>query len=201
VPERCFIAIELPAEVVDALVSAGRELRALAPRWADEKWVADGLLHITVAFAGAVPDAALDDWIARLQRVGKRHTSFSMRLSGAAAVPDLRRAQMVWAVLGRGAGPASDLSKDVRRILDSTPQPGPYRPHVTLVRARRPRAIPPGALALISRDLEAVGKTAVGSVSVRSLTLFSSTLGPGGPNYRQLAVVPLAGETAPPPAD
>jgi len=63
---------------------------------------------------------------------------------------------------------------------------------VTLVRARSPRRVDPDALAEAAALARAAGKEPDGVVSVRSVTLFSSTLRPTGPEYREIAVAELA---------
>jgi 2'-5' RNA ligase len=65
------------------------------------------------------------------------------------------------------------------------------RPHVTMARARKRRAASPEALDVASTVLTSGDARMQSVVSVRSITLFSSTLGPGGPTYEALAEVPI----------
>ena len=200
-PERCFVASSCPSRCSTCSSRSRTRCARWRRAWSGEKWVRAELLHVTVAFAGPIADTDLEGRIARLHAVGERHAAFTLRLSGAQAVPSARRARMVWAVLGPGPGPAAELRDDIMRALDLPTEATPYRPHVTLARARRSRALDADVIAHVTRDLAVFGKTPVGSVSVRSLTLLSSTLGSGGPTYRPLAVVPLTGRRGAPAAD
>ena len=87
---------------------------------------------------------------------------------------------------------ALTLPGPVLATLGSAPDSRPLQPHVTLVRARSPRRVHPDALAKATALVQAAGKEPDGVVSVRSVTLFSSTLRPAGPEYRELAVAELA---------
>jgi 2'-5' RNA ligase len=71
---------------------------------------------------------------------------------------------------------------------------GRFRPHVTLCRTRTARAAPQDALKAADAALHARGKENDRSVSVRSATLYSSTLGPGGPSYAVLDRIGLHGD-------
>jgi 2'-5' RNA ligase len=104
---------------------------------------------------------------------------------------------MVWALLDGDVTDATVLRDDVLTAADRPADPRPFRPHVTLVRSRRPRRVHHDALARIAQELAESGKTVDGTVSVPSLTLLESTLGASGPSYRTLAVVPLTGRPGP----
>jgi len=193
VPERCFLAIELPGPVLRTLARACESFLDLSPAWRAEKWVAPDLLHVTLGFLGEVPDPQVPELIAALTGASACHAPFELRLSSARPVPSGHHATMVWAVMGGGLDPASDLHEAVIAAASRDPDRRPYSPHITLVRARRPRRVHHDAIASVAADLEAAGKTSDGCVSVPSFTLLSSTLGPTGPSYRRLARVYLSG--------
>jgi RNA 2',3'-cyclic 3'-phosphodiesterase len=192
VPDRCFVAVELPKCVRSALLNASESFRDAAPAWRDEKWVVPDLLHVTLAFLGPVPDGDVPFLLEALRDVGTRHAAFDLHLSGARAVPSGHHALMVWALLEGDVEPASVLHDLVLEAAGREPDPRPFRPHVTLVRSRRPRRVHHEALADLACALAESGKTRDGVVSVPSLTVLSSTLGVGGPAYRSLGVIPLA---------
>jgi 2'-5' RNA ligase len=194
VPPRYFLALTLPEVSVSALVDAQETFVACAPAWAGEKWVAAPLLHVTVAFLGPLDDRALEAGVARLSQAAASVPAFELRPSAVVAVPSPRRATMLWATF---EDPADHLTALRDGLLTAFPTADvdlrrPLRPHVTLVRARSPRRVSPDALAAASAPVAGSGKTAVGIVSVRSVTLFSSTLRPAGPEYRAIATAPLA---------
>jgi 2'-5' RNA ligase len=64
-----------------------------------------------------------------------------------------------------------------------------FRPHITLARVREPLPLANArALALAARAVVYKGVQ-----QVSALTLFESTLGPGGPRYTKVASIPLGG--------
>jgi 2'-5' RNA ligase len=185
----------LPDPVLVTLGSVRETFLAGAPAWAGEKWVARPLLHVTLAFLGALDDSALEADVPRLRKAMARLPAFELRLAGVAAVPSPRRATMLWATLSDPGEALTDLRDELLAAFPSAgavPDAGPLRPHVTLVRARSPRRVDLDALAEAAALAQAAGKEPDGVVSVRSVTLFSSTLRPAGPEYREIAVAELA---------
>jgi 2'-5' RNA ligase len=200
-PERCFVALELPERTVPALTSAGAAFRAASPGWREEKWVAPRLLHVTLAFLGPVPDAGLGAVLGRLRQVGERNAPFTLRLSGARATPSAHHAAMVWASLDGDVDDATALRDEVLRAAGCGPDQRPFIPHVTLVRSRRPQRVHHDAITALADSLRDLGKTPDGVVSVPSLTVLASALGAAGPTYSMLGVVPLKGASSPASAD
>ena len=193
-PPRCFVALALPDGVVGILDAARRAVTEGAPAWSGEKWVPPGNLHVTVSFLGAVNDRELDARVAAMQAAVASVPSFELSLAGVAAVPSPRRAAMLWATLEDDAGSMAVLAEAIRTAFpEAGADPGkPLRPHVTLARARSHRRIGRDVLASASSVVSSAGKEPEGIVSVRSATLFSSTLRPGAPEYREIAVAPLS---------
>jgi len=195
VPARCFLAITLPAPALRALTEARAAFLEAAPAWAGEKWVRPELLHVTVAFFGAVPDARLDTLVAGLEAFTSVTRPFTLRLTGARAVPSQRRASMIWASLDGDVDAVSAVRDHALAAAGCAADPRRFSPHVTLARARGVRRVHHVALQAADRILSEAGKTAVGTMSVPSLTVFSSTLDGSGPSYRPLSVIALSGGT------
>jgi 2'-5' RNA ligase len=194
VPSRCFLALTLPDRVVRTLGAARDTFLASAPGWAGEKWVAAPLLHITVAFLGPLDERSLEVGVQGMRGAVAPVPAFDLRLGKVTAVPSLRRATMLWATLEDPEGALIGLRDGLLAAFPSA-EGGfdrPVRPHVTLVRTRRPRLVDRDALAEASALVSPGGKKPDGVVSVRSVTLFSSTLRPAGPEYREIAVAELA---------
>jgi len=192
-PDRCFVAADLPPHTMAALSHAAALLADGAPGWRGEKWVAPDLFHVTIAFLGAIDDAATDGTFARLAAVTRDFMPLSLRPSGVRAVPGLHHASMIWALLDEPDGSMGPLRDALLAAAGCEPDPRSFSPHVTFVRARRPRSVHADVIAAADAVLSHSGKQPDGSVSVPALTVYSSTLGPTGPTYRELTRLPLGG--------
>ncbi len=81
---------------------------------------------------------------------------------------------------------------DAAAAFGVSPENRPFVPHVTLVRARRPRALDPIALDAASASARsALGQKRV--MSVVQATLYKSTLTRAGAVYESLAEIPIGG--------
>jgi 2'-5' RNA ligase len=98
---------------------------------------------------------------------------------------------MVWVTLDDPSGLAASLSSTVGHEAGLPAEGRAFRAHVTLVRARSPRAVDPRAIEAACAPLSDSGRLADRTVSVRSATVFSSTLGGTGPAYEPLALLAL----------
>jgi 2'-5' RNA ligase len=195
VPDRVFVAIDLSERARASLTATTAALLRADPSWLGEKPVASALLHVTLAFIGPVPDTALDEMIGRLRHATSAVDGFDLRIAGVRAIPSVRRATMVWAALDDPRSRAALLAERIADAAGLTSTSRPFRPHVTLLRARRPRPLESAAIALAQGVLSASGKVADRTVSVRSATVYSSTLDSSGPAYARLAMLRLGGET------
>lgn len=194
-PARCFLALVPDATALAPLRVAQAAFLDNAPAWRGEKWVRPELQHVTIRFIGPLPDAdtgaLLDDLGHALTGIG----SVRLRPAGVRALPSPRRATMLWATLEGDLEETERIHARVDAVLSQrvglAPETRPFTPHLTLVRARSPRPVPEAALDAARAALPPAGKDQVGFASVRSLTLFASTLGREGPVYEIVGEVPL----------
>ena len=190
---RAFVAIDLTEENRRVLDHAKDVLLDVDPAWVGEKWVSSADRHVTAAFLPDVEPWDVYSVVAALQAACAAHDPFTLALSGVRAVPRPARARMLWAELADEEGDSVTLASDVREALRNhlDPRPAkPFRPHATLVRARKTRAIRDEALVAAGDVLVASGQASL-AVPVASLTLYSSTLTRTGPVYESIASVPL----------
>jgi 2'-5' RNA ligase len=195
-PARVFLAIDMPEGVRKRLSALQSLLRESDPRWLDEKWVRPDLFHVTVRFIGRLEEADARRLLLALQRPLARLNPFRLELQGVRAVPNPRHAAMVWATLAADRESLSAVASDVEEALSSIvardePRSNGSHAHVTLVRARRPHALARAAVDGAEGMLADAGKDTDRIVSVRSLTLYSSTLGRGGPTCERMGEVTL----------
>ena len=144
------------------------------------RWVKPENVHLTLMFLGDVVEEDLARVTSILESVCGRHESFEVAPSGFGAFPSARRARILWAGVGEGAERLTALAHDVQRSLESLgfePEKRPYRPHLTLGRARGRPAV-----------LGASGITPPGlGFPVNSVELVESVLGEAGATYSTLA--------------
>ncbi|MDO8915232.1 MAG: RNA 2',3'-cyclic phosphodiesterase [Coriobacteriia bacterium] len=193
---RCFIAVPLGSEALALVADARGAFLGLAPEWAGEKWVRPDIVHMTLMYAGPLSDVAVDDSLQILADECLHHAPFELRLAGARAVPSHGPARMLWATLDGETHHCARLSSAISHVLeqrlDIPHDDRVFVPHVTLVRSRRPRPVPPRAVDAAGEALTC-GKETDRIVSVRYVTLYASTLQPDGPVYEELGSVPLLG--------
>jgi len=181
---RAFLGIDLDDEVRAALAELATAARDAVPGWRGEKWVPPENLHLTVRFLGEVDAEFVAGVTGALQPALLRQQPFSIPpLVLVEPVPEARRTRMLWTRFDDQEGRCAALAAAVDDALASLgmpPETRPFVPHVTLARARRPRAYPAAA------ELSA---HPVPSVSVHEVTLFSSVLRHRHPRYERLATI------------
>lgn len=129
---RLFVAVTPPQDAIDELRSATAALRAGADglRWSPpEQW------HLTLAFLGEVDDRARLDLVARLGRVAARHEPCTLSLAGAGRFGQ----RVLWTRVHGDVDRLRRLAASVRaaaRRARIAVEDRPYRPHLTLARAR-----------------------------------------------------------------
>jgi RNA 2',3'-cyclic 3'-phosphodiesterase len=182
---RSFVAIELPPLVVSALLRAGKTIRLAATHWRDDKWVSEHNLHITLKFLGTVEESVLQALQADLGPALERITIFPMTLERTLAIPHHGHRNMIWATFTDPDGQCARLASIVDEVAarhNIERDTRPFAPHVTLVRARKPRRLTHEALNSANAEILAHHV----SMSVSSATLLASTLTPAGPVYERL---------------
>lgn len=126
-PHRIFIAITMPEKVKE-------ELLAYQKKWAElpARWTASQNLHLTLAFLGNTSEQELAEVSRFMQRVGDKHESFELAILRIAYGPDIKRPQMIWALIEKSPELMA-LQKDVEHIR---PEQRSYEPHLTLARLK-----------------------------------------------------------------
>ena len=181
---RAFVALEIPANVVDSLVQAEKELEATG---ADIKLVERENLHLNLKFLGEISEAQASQARSRLAKLSLKGADIAVR--GVGAFPSPSRPRVVWA----GVAPEDEhlvvpIAEGVLAALEGIGERDdrPFRPHVTLGRVRTGRNM---------RELvEVLRRNAgreFGAAGLREIKLKSSTLTPSGPVYKDEGVYPL----------
>ena len=166
---RAFVAVALPAEVLEAVSARTEGLQVPGGRtMTRDQW------HLTLQFLGDDADVeavttALDGFSVRGGRV---------RLGGAGAFPNARRGRVLW-IARLAQGVAERLAP-----VGYEPDSKPFRPHLTIVRCSSPTDLRAPVAAL---DAESFGP----DWRVDALTVYESVLRPEGARYIERATVSL----------
>ncbi len=166
---RLFVAVDVPEGVKAQL---WRQLGGLRERWPELKWVRPELLHITLKFLGEQDEELLPRIKEGLGKV--RFRSFEATLEGLGSFGG----RVLWVGISQGARELEELARLVRKNLSflKFPDDKPFKPHLTLARARRGGRVPSGNL----------GRIEALSFKVREIVLYRSVLRPEGPQYTPL---------------
>lgn len=182
---RAFVGV--PVEPHPALVGLLEDLAAIP---ADLKVVAPQNLHLTLAFLGETPEAAVPALSAALDDAARGVAAFVGQLRGVGAFPNVRRPRVVWAGLA-DPRPLADLATRVRGELARAGHADDgkdFRAHLTLARTRSER----GASEL-TRFLKDHGLRGLPAIPIDEARLYRSVPGPAGPAYETLHVARLEG--------
>jgi 2'-5' RNA ligase len=177
---RLFVAAELPERVRDEL--AGWARRALG-RGAGARRLAAESLHLTMCFLGEQPPAVLEEIAAVLVGLVEAFAAVEELAIGAPAWLPPRRPRVLAVEVGDPDGTLRELHGQLTRELAAglawqLPHER-FRPHITLARMR------PG-----SERARELAPTPPLSFAPTALTLFRSSLDPGGAIYAPLATIP-----------
>ena len=182
---RAFIALEVPAHVLDSLVEFQGEVKSSG---ADLKLVERENLHFTLKFLGEISDAQVSDASSRLAKLGLQ--GVEVEVKGVGAFPTTARPRVVWA----GAAPedegavtsiADPVNESLRDIGERDERP--FRAHITLARVRSP-VNTKQLVDLLSRNTQ----RSFGKAKLTEFKLKSSVLTPGGPIYEDVGVYRLS---------
>lgn len=150
---RMFVAALPPAEALEDLDEFLAARRDAAPfRWTSaEQW------HLTLAFAGNVPDRAYDEMVDRLAAAAARRRPVGTRIAGGGAFPTVDRAKVLFAGVQTGQetgletgaqtghetglgelGPLATGARNAMGTAGVEVDGRRFRPHLTLARLQRP---------------------------------------------------------------
>ena len=125
---RLFVALELPAELKEAIRVAVEPWRHVSAKWTRP----DGL-HVTLAFLGETPVERLPDLAQRLGEVAAVRAPMRLELAGAGTFGGARP-RVLWLGLGGELTRLTELAQAVAQALGLPLEP--WTGHVTVARAR-----------------------------------------------------------------
>lgn len=187
---RVFIAVPLDPKLRDAAAGLRHHLNVSSDTI---RWVPPDNLHLTLKFLGEIAERRLAKVAEVAREVARRTAPFTISLTGAGAFPSARRPQVVWVGVREGAEALVVLARDLDGSLHRLKFPRerrPFRPHLTVARARHAQPLPD-----LSGPLGDLEGLAVGTQAVSTVVVMESRLHPSGATYRPIEEVGL-GEMA-----
>jgi 2'-5' RNA ligase len=181
-PWRCFWAVPIPSALRLSLADAVAALRNDPQIEADWRFADAGGWHVTLAFLGATPADSVRSLADGVADAVRGLAPFELATGGLGGFPSRHRARVLWYGVSDPERRLRDMARDVQLatgLADGTP----FRPHITLARARDRRGTDAGELV--------VREVPIGAVPVRGVTLLRSHLGRGPARYEVLAEVSL----------
>ena len=176
---RQFLAVELSGGLRDDLRSLQQQLRTETDGW---RWVNPRSIHLTLRFLGEVATELDERCRGAWRTVAAGSRPFTVRLDGVGSFPPRGRPRVLWVGVredgsdGRLASLAAAF-ETAARDAGFEHENRPFRPHLTLARARRSRG------ATLPERHEFVSRSAL---HVDRAVLFRSELMPTGARYSVL---------------
>ncbi len=193
---RLFFAVPVPGASRAPLEATLPELGRVLPA---ARLAAQGGWHLTLAFLGQVRPEFSSEVVAVGEAAVAGVGPAVLRLQGAGAFPDERRARVLWAGV---AGDVEVLTRLAANLAAACREAGlrveerELQPHLTLARLPKPAPVP-GA----SVDLVTAATAASPPWEARELCCYRSTTTNRGTRYQVVRAFPLAGTRGRPGSD
>ena len=183
---RLFVAVDLGDEVVRTVDEQVQKLRRRAP---DAKWIDAHKMHVTLVFLGHTDEARAQEVGDAVRAAAAGHEPLTISVESGGGFGTRKAPRVLWIGLAGEIDALGRLQQDVAQRMEALGfemEKRPFKPHLTLARARELRGDP--ALARCVEELE--GKS-FGKARVTELILFESKLSPKGAQYTPLVKAPL----------
>jgi 2'-5' RNA ligase len=136
---RCFIAVSLPAEILNQINNYIQKLRQIAP---DVRWVKAHGIHITLKFLAEQPQPVVTRIQENLHDITGVVNPFRLKVNGTGCFPNARRPKVFW--LGLDHDPDNSLFK-LHDFIENNLEPlgflrekRRFSPHLTMGRVKLP---------------------------------------------------------------
>jgi 2'-5' RNA ligase len=182
---RAFIAILPPPDVIAGVETLLRQLRSSD---ADFRWESAVKLHATVKFLGNVEESQLPVLYDEMGKSARGLGPFDVAFEHLGGFPDARHPRVVWLGCRDVSG---SLGTYKQRLDDGFTSLGfekddhPFRPHITLGRAKSHRGVPHLLSLLENLTFEPR------SASIDGIVVLKSVLQPQGAEYSLLHAIRL----------
>lgn len=182
---RCFVAVPIGEALRGDLASAVERWKA-RPDLAGLRWTDPAAWHVTLVFLGAVAPDLIDELGATVRGVAAASRPAVVPTGGVGGFPSARHARVAWYGIADSDGHLARIADRLRTALGLDAS-APFRPHLTLGRAR-------GEPVDLSA-WQAATDGPLGILEVTGLELMRSHLGRGPAEYEMINTTPLGAPT------
>ncbi len=183
---RLFVAVELGEEVLRNVEEQIQKLRRRAP---EAKWVDTHKMHVTLVFLGQTDEARAQEVGDAVRAAASGHAPLTISVESGGGFGTKKAPRVLWIGLSGDVEALGRLQQDVAQrmaALGFEMEERPFKPHLTLARAREQRGDP-----ALARCVEALEGQSFGKARVSELILFESKLSPKGAQYTPVVRAPL----------
>lgn len=185
---RAFIAVPLPAPLLDGLARVQRALSRQVDH-GTVRWVRPEGIHLTLKFLGDTPGESVPRIEAALTAVSRNAPAFTVGVGGTGCFPNPRRPRVVWIGLDEPSGRLTQLQQAIEEAMDVAgfpPERRRFTPHLTLGRINR-RATRTDAARVGEVVASRTRDDDLGQIVADHFALIRSVLKPTGAEYTTLA--------------
>ena len=188
---RLFVALPLPADVVEAITELVATVRAdeLPAGMHDVRWVRLDGLHLTLRFLGPTLDERIAPTVDAVRRAARAGSPIDAVLGGTGTFPPHGRPRTLWIGVPSGDGEIAQLARAANDELLEAGWPlddRPVRAHLTLARSD---GLVAGSL-VAGRLAAAVGDRSI-PCRLERLVLYESITGGGPARYAPVETADL----------
>ncbi len=178
---RCFIAIDIPENIKDAIAGFiekyGLNLKGI-------RWIPAENVHLTLKFLGDIKEDLIPEIQKRLALICTRIDVFNINIRGAGAFPNLKYPNVLWIGIDESEG-LRRLYEDIEESMSDLgfeKEDRKFSPHLTIGRVKDRKGIEP-----VIKRLYTFKDTFFGSIEVKEVLLMRSVLKPSGAEYSKIA--------------
>ncbi len=177
---RLFIALPLARPVEEQL---GKLIFVLKQKGGLVRWVAAKNIHLTMRFLGDTDEKLVPQLGSMIDEIAAEFAPVETQISRLGAFPNVNRPNVIWVGLSENIDVLAEIANRIEkrvRELGFTPEPKPFKAHLTLGRVKDHRGIAGLTGFMQSHEFEPI------SLELDRIVLFKSTLTPQGSIYERL---------------
>ena len=186
---RTFIAIELPAKIIDGLKEIQDELKDGTNK---VTWVKPENIHLTIKFLGDIAADKIDSIAGLLESAAAKSHSFDISVKGVGSFPTIDNPRVLWVGIEESNVNLAALYnniEDALSVIGFAKEDRPFKPHLTLGRIKFLKDRKG-----LKEWIERFKDITLGQYMVDSICLFQSMLTPEGAVHIKLEKIELTHE-------